>query len=375
MPKFCTACGTPNDDAAGFCEECGKALRAAGAAVSPAGTREPSAPQPAANAPASAPALGRWLLPAVLAAAVLVMAIGGLAWWLSPPAASADAFASALRGPSGAAATPSADLLCMANLPYDRPQINVQPYDSGTRRWMDALASAGLYAPGQPVEGQFQQLLQYTPSPELANWRRGARLCVAKSWSLSEVKGGRFSPEKRGQHALYRASVVWKAEGVAPWLAHVPASRWSPGVQQNGDALTTESSQVFEVRDRRWVVLTPADIGQIQRESLQAGQRGLNSNVAKADQGGMFAALTNFFNGFGAKKLDGTYADTLGVTEYQFKPGGKVFMSTMGTEIELTYEVDGDKVKLISPQGTLVLTLLKDGSIQGPMGMTLTKRE
>src|SRR5205814_1980261 len=135
---------------------------------------------------------------------------------------------------------------------------------------------------------------------ELDKWRQGARLCLAKSWSVSEIKGGGFNPEKRGSHRLYRAAVVWKADGVAPWLGDVPeTAKRLPGVTVAGAALTTQSSQLFEVRDRRWVALTAADSAQVQRESLQTGQRGVNAKVTKADQGGMFSGLTNLFSGFG----------------------------------------------------------------------------
>jgi hypothetical protein len=73
-------------------------------------------------------------------------------------------------------------------------------------------------------------------------------------------------------------------------------------------------------------------------------------------------------------KLDGTtYESThpaLGVTaSLKFESGGKVYMSVMGQETELKYEVDGSKVKLISPLGIQILTLREDGSLEGlPMG-------
>lgn len=73
--------------------------------------------------------------------------------------------------------------------------------------------------------------------------------------------------------------------------------------------------------------------------------------------------------------VEGTYSDKMGITSYTFDSGDKVLMSTMGTEVEMNYEVDGDKVKLATPQGNLVLTLLEDGSIKGPMGMKLTKQK
>lgn len=379
MSKFCTACGIRNEDEAGFCQKCGKALRAVAATAPSAASQAPTAAVSAAK-PSSAPARGRWLLPTVLAGAVLVIAIGGIAWWASPPAASADAFASALRGPSGASAAPSADLLCLADLPYDSPQITLALYDSNRRRWMDTLVSAGLYTAGQPVAGLFQQLIQYTATPELGTWRRGARLCVAKSWSVSEVKDGTSSPEKRGQHALYRASVVWKADGVAPWLAQVPPGQWSPGVRLDGGSLTTESSQYFEVRDRRWVALTTADLSQIQREVLRTAPSGLNPTATKADGGGLFASLTKLFSSVGGSKIDGTYCNKssdLVVSCYTFRSNGTVLISAAGTEFEMKYEVDGDEIKFVDRQGNvhLVITMLKDGSIQGMMGMILTKQK
>ena len=75
-------------------------------------------------------------------------------------------------------------------------------------------------------------------------------------------------------------------------------------------------------------------------------------------------------------KLDGTYADESGMMNYTFKSNGKVSQSAMGTEVEMNYEVDGNKIKVLMPQGvSMVMTLQDDGSIKGPMGMKLTKRK
>jgi len=72
--------------------------------------------------------------------------------------------------------------------------------------------------------------------------------------------------------------------------------------------------------------------------------------------------------------LNGTYTDASGMVSYTFRPGGKVTMTAMGVETETDYTVEGRKVKIGSPQGALVMTILDDGSIQGPMGMVLTKQ-
>lgn len=73
--------------------------------------------------------------------------------------------------------------------------------------------------------------------------------------------------------------------------------------------------------------------------------------------------------------VEGTYSDEQGIIEYTFKSDGKVHFSTMGVETELTYKVDGDKVKIISPLGNQILTLVDDGSLKGPMGIKLIKRK
>jgi hypothetical protein len=70
----------------------------------------------------------------------------------------------------------------------------------------------------------------------------------------------------------------------------------------------------------------------------------------------------------GSKLDDTTYESSnpvLGKTVFKFESGGKVYMSVMGVETELKYEVDGNKVKLISPQGNQILTLREDGSLEG----------
>ncbi len=71
--------------------------------------------------------------------------------------------------------------------------------------------------------------------------------------------------------------------------------------------------------------------------------------------------------------LSGTYTDEMGMVRYTFSRGGKVAMTMMGVETETDYRVEGGKIKIGSPQGALVMTLLEDGSIQGPMGVVLRK--
>lgn len=72
-------------------------------------------------------------------------------------------------------------------------------------------------------------------------------------------------------------------------------------------------------------------------------------------------------------RIAGTYTDAMGLTSFTFKSGDKVAMTTMGIETVLDYKVEDGKVKIGSDQGAMVLTLLEDGSLQGPLGFTFTK--
>ncbi len=80
-------------------------------------------------------------------------------------------------------------------------------------------------------------------------------------------------------------------------------------------------------------------------------------------------------SGCGGSKIDGTYCNKssdLVVACYTFRSNGTVLYSAAGMEFEMKYEVEGDKIKVMDRQGngSLVLTVLEDGSIQGnPVGL------
>jgi len=76
------------------------------------------------------------------------------------------------------------------------------------------------------------------------------------------------------------------------------------------------------------------------------------------------------------QSLSGTYVDKQGIMSMAFGSGSKVIvgMPFVG-KVEMSYEVEGENLKLTTPQGTQVYTILKDGSIQAPMGITLVKRK
>lgn len=74
------------------------------------------------------------------------------------------------------------------------------------------------------------------------------------------------------------------------------------------------------------------------------------------------------------KQLDGRFEDKLGVQSYEFKSGGKVYVSTVGFTQEAQYKVEDGKVKIGKGDGSeLILDLKDDNTLIGPLGIELKK--
>jgi hypothetical protein len=71
------------------------------------------------------------------------------------------------------------------------------------------------------------------------------------------------------------------------------------------------------------------------------------------------------------KNLEGVYKDDLGLQKYEFQDNGTVYVSTMGITRESTYVLEDKKVKITSDGETIIYDLNEDGTIKGPLGMTL----
>jgi hypothetical protein len=70
--------------------------------------------------------------------------------------------------------------------------------------------------------------------------------------------------------------------------------------------------------------------------------------------------------------FEGTYSDERGLAEYKFTSDGVVSMSAMGSETEMPFEVEENKIKIGSDsEAKVVLTLAEDGVIKGPGGINL----
>lgn len=71
------------------------------------------------------------------------------------------------------------------------------------------------------------------------------------------------------------------------------------------------------------------------------------------------------------QRVAGVYVDSSGATRYEFRPGGEVFISVLGTTVTARYEENAERVLISGPQGTVVL-IRKNGRLEGPMGLELT---
>lgn len=74
-----------------------------------------------------------------------------------------------------------------------------------------------------------------------------------------------------------------------------------------------------------------------------------------------------------AESVTGRYVDTNGVSTFVFEPDGRARISALGADVFAEYRVDGDRVIVASPQGTLVLTIRGD-RLTGPMGLDLVRQ-
>jgi len=69
-------------------------------------------------------------------------------------------------------------------------------------------------------------------------------------------------------------------------------------------------------------------------------------------------------------RLHGRWTDEDAMTRYDFAPDGRVDISVFDSGVEGEYAIEGDRLVITSPQGTVVLKI-RDGRLEGPMGLIL----
>lgn len=68
--------------------------------------------------------------------------------------------------------------------------------------------------------------------------------------------------------------------------------------------------------------------------------------------------------------MQGSFEDELGVMRYEFRTDGSIVMTVMGASFEGEYEIDGNRITVVGPNGRL--NLRRDGdALIGPMGLVL----
>jgi hypothetical protein len=78
--------------------------------------------------------------------------------------------------------------------------------------------------------------------------------------------------------------------------------------------------------------------------------------------------------------LRGTFEDELGMSAYTFHAGGRVVLSSplAGVEQELTYQLDGDRVRVRlskDSDAALVLTRIDENTLSGPLGLRFRRTD
>ena len=162
--------------------------------------------------------------------AVLVLASGVLYFMLQPPAPTVAILLSATK------VAYSKDFnerfkdqqLCLSNIDYSNNSFNASESDLSTVAWMKALIAAGLYI--KPVTISSDELasgglLQYVATPELAKYREGSRLCIAKAvetGDVTNIQKAVLLPIGRNDRQInvleVKAEIILKSLQSAPWL-------------------------------------------------------------------------------------------------------------------------------------------------------------
>lgn len=78
--------------------------------------------------------------------------------------------------------------------------------------------------------------------------------------------------------------------------------------------------------------------------------------------------------------LKGSFEDEMGMSTFTFHGSGRVVQSSAlaGVEVEMQYELEGDKVRITRPEAqgaSMVLTRIDEDTLAGPMGIRFRRAE
>ena len=330
---FCTQCGHSNPDDGRFCETCGHPM------VKPvAASSQHSVTQ-------AAPLMGipaRLQISRIVGVAVLVIvAMGGAAYVLMPESASKTNFANAINRELQKQPTLFSEDYCLKNFAYDLTTVHVNPYNTGTERWLNFLSNAGLYSGPESVrngQGFFSELLlKYERTPESAKFIRGKSLCYADGLELKSVN--EFTPtQKVGEQEFSTVSVTFALKNPAPWTQTNDWKMLQP--QHMGDV---EKQVTMVMKEGKWQVTTDTSFSNTPKQP-----------VSKSSVNQSSGALTSWFSKFLSW---GNTNPLIG----QWNPENEIFtgmrfefssdtMQNNGAQVKVRYEVKDGKV-IVYPEG------------------------
>lgn len=189
MPKFCTQCGTSNENDARFCDNCGTALKTENAAIETSSTAEVN------TAEVSVAQTKKRRKIAKLSVVLLAVALlGGLlgAFLLSDEPPSAETFKRAVNEHLKTHPNDVDNLVCLSNIDYSVSPVIIDRWDYTKKEWYDELVTAGIYATPTAVEsgtGFYRKVnLQYAHTQDVHNYIKGKRLCISSGVAVLGVK-------------------------------------------------------------------------------------------------------------------------------------------------------------------------------------------
>jgi hypothetical protein len=395
MSIFCTKCGTANEGGAAFCDNCGTPLRAALAkkVESTSVADGVTASIDTRSMLAISPDLTKkFIYAAVGLVGVLVLGSGVGYVMLKAPVALASTLLAAVKSGYGEEINVRFKReLCLSNIDYSKNTFNAGENDRRTQAWLNALVAGGLYSPPVAISsGGFfpQTLLQYVATPELVKYRQGNRLCAAQDVDIVDV----IDIEKPEEEALgknggppritvVKAKLVVQSVNTAPWL-NEPEVRNAFMAKLNGweyidTSLQKRVDDTFGLKDNKWTT------GVAYKESLELlyknAQRGSDgstsqgSKSANSGNGGSWVSkLSGLFTmGHPLKGTWRTAAQDIGFGVVIPAGTGPTLtftadtMESVGQEIKVDFEVDGERVK-VTPKGESQSLIF---SLQGPDAM------
>lgn len=285
MARFCTRCGTQTDDSARFCDSCGHRFSTPAAT-----TGAEAAPAPAAQAVPLRKRRPSRLMLAVLA--TVLVAGGGLAWWLQPEQASEQVFAKAIDSYLQEHADAQLQRSCLGNFDYRRSPVHTNVFDNATNNWLGELVQAGIYTAPQRISAGWSEQFQYTLTSKGQATIKNGRLCLGDGIQVSRVES--FSPpEVIAGLSASKARFRYQLRKPAAWLTPAIQREWRGGEEEPAESL------VLLLKDGKWQVAERGELNTLQRnammEQLQPKAMEAGNMLTAIGQGGLLATVKSWF--------------------------------------------------------------------------------